>query len=586
MNSFHNRAAFLLPKKTGMGVFVSAIILFTMLISFTSGCGGGGGNGSVSAPSGLTYTSTSSVYTTSLKIADNVPEYSGTATEWTIDPELPEGLSLNRTSGVISGTPVADQMSVQYKVTAFNSAGSTAAVISIAVKDTAPSALDYAAISAVYTKGLEITENRPSYIGTVSQWSISPELPMGLVFHNDTGVISGTPENEQQAAYYTVTASNSEGSVTADISITVKDVPPSSLEYSLSASVYIKNQAIIANTPVYSGTVTSWSVAPDLPAGLTLDEATGSITGTPLYEQPAADYTVTAANSYGSASFVISITVNDAPPSVLTYSNDSAVYTINESIAENNPSVSGTVTSWSVTPGLPAGLTLNTTTGVITGIPEEVQQLKEYVITASNEYGSASAAISIIVNEQAPAGLSYIKTAAVYTKGLKIADNLPHLETGSSTSWSVTPALPAGLILNTATGAISGTPENNQALKNYTVTASNSQGEVSAVISIKVNDVAPTGLVYTPSTVTLGGWFHITRYFYLSTSITLTPSYTGTVISWSISPALPSGVTLNTSTGLISGKGVIDATRYYTITAGNSGGSVSAQILIISPAKP
>ena len=54
----------------------------------------------------------------------------------------------------------------------------------------------------------------------------------------------------------------------------------------------------------------------------------------------------------------------------------------------------------------------------------------------------------------------------------------------------------------------------------------------------------------------------------------------GAVVSWSISPSVPSGMSFDTSTGAISGTpNVISPTTTYTVTATNSGGSDTTTIL-------
>jgi hypothetical protein len=68
----------------------------------------------------------------------------------------------------------------------------------------------------------------------------------------------------------------------------------------------------VASTPLnptVTGTVTSYGVSPALPAGLTLNTSTGQITGTPSAESAAANYVITAANSGGSTTFSLAITV-------------------------------------------------------------------------------------------------------------------------------------------------------------------------------------------------------------------------------------------------------------------------------------
>ena len=119
---------------------------------------------------------------------------------------------------------------------------------------------------------------------------------------------------------YTVTATNTGGSATATISITVNDAPPSGVAYSGSPFTLTKGVAMTTATPsVSGGTVTSWSVSPSLPAGLSLDTSTGAISGTPTAITSAANYTVTATNGGGSNSTVVSIVVNDVAPSSITY---------------------------------------------------------------------------------------------------------------------------------------------------------------------------------------------------------------------------------------------------------------------------
>jgi hypothetical protein len=114
-------------------------------------------------------------------------------------------------------------------------------------------------------------------------------------------------------AIYTVTATNSDGSATASVSITVNDVPPSALTYSGNPVTYTQGTAITSNSPTsIGGAVVSYAVSPALPAGLTLDSSTGVINGTPSAVTPTASYTITATNSGGSTTASLSIAVVSA----------------------------------------------------------------------------------------------------------------------------------------------------------------------------------------------------------------------------------------------------------------------------------
>lgn len=77
---------------------------------------------------------------------------------------------------------------------------------------------------------------------------------------------------------------------------------------------------------------------------------------------------------------------------------------------------------------------------------------------------------------KAPLALSYTASSAVYTKGVAIAPNSPQSSGGAVTSYSASPALPAGLVISARTGIVSGTPAVLAATSSYTVTAFDSAG--------------------------------------------------------------------------------------------------------------
>ena len=179
-------------------------------------------------------------------------------------------------------------------------------------------------------------------------------------------------------------------------------VAPSGLTYNTNPAIYTKGVAIAPNTPSSGGgTVVSYSISPALPAGLSLSPSAGSISGTPSSVSAIASYTVTATNSGGTASVILTLTVNDnvVAPSGLTYSTNPAIYVKDTAIAPNTPSSSGgAVVTYVVSPSLPAGLSLNTSTGIIMGMPTAVSALAGSTVTATNSAGSTSVILTITVN--------------------------------------------------------------------------------------------------------------------------------------------------------------------------------------------
>ena len=74
---------------------------------------------------------------------------------------------------------------------------------------------------------------------------------------------------------------------------------------------------------------------------------------------------------------------------------------------------------------------------------------------------------------------------------------------GTVVSWAVSPSLPAGLVLDTSTGEISGTPTAVTSSATYTVTATNTGGDATTTVTIVVNDVIPSSVSYSDSPFTL-----------------------------------------------------------------------------------
>jgi 6-phosphogluconolactonase len=89
---------------------------------------------------------------------------------------------------------------------------------------------------------------------------------------------------------------------------------PSGLSYPKAPTIVV-GQAIPPLSPTVTGTVSAYSVSPDLPAGLSLNASTGVISGTPTTVTSAASYVVTARNSGGQSNFSLTLAVQTLPPS-------------------------------------------------------------------------------------------------------------------------------------------------------------------------------------------------------------------------------------------------------------------------------
>jgi hypothetical protein len=297
-----------------------------------------------------------------------------------------------------------------------------------------------------------------------------------------TGQISGTPTTPSAATNYEISASNSGGSSTFTLNIMVNLAAPTSLSYP-SPETYMVGVAISPLGPTVTSRVSNYSVSPSLPAGLSINAATGVISGTPASVTAGALYTITARNASGSTSFSISIQVVEVPPSGLSYSSPQT-YKTGVPITPINPTVQGHVTAYSVSPSLPAGLSLDPNTGQISGTPTLPQASSSYLISATNTGGQATFALTITVLLSPPSGLAY-PTPIMFQVHAPIVAVTPSVQ-GVIASYSVTPALPPGVLLDPVSGTISGTPTTAQASAVYKITAQNAAGSASANVSIAI----------------------------------------------------------------------------------------------------
>ncbi len=341
-------------------------------------------------------------------------------------------------------------------------------------------------------------------------YSVS-DLPAGLAFDAATRTISGTPAevSEQTVVEVTYTATDEAGATAAlTFSITV-NLPLSfgDSEAPEATSLAFADGASVADVMSTAGTAItsvelpaaaggtgdiSYSVS-DLPAGLAFDAATRTISGTPaeVSEQTVVEVTYTATDGAGAtAALTFSITVNlplsfgdsEAPEATsLAFADGASVAdvmsTAGTAIASVKlPAAAGGTgdISYSVS-DLPAGLAFDETTQTISGTPAEVseQTVVEVTYTATDEAG-ATAALTFSITVNLPLSFGgfagkVIPTAShdgaeirafVVGVGQRVEDLVLPAGTGGTAphTYSLSPALPAGLSFDAVTRTISGTP--------------------------------------------------------------------------------------------------------------------------------
>jgi hypothetical protein len=464
-------------------------------------------------------------------------------------------------------------MTVTYTAPAGVTAAATASVEATPVKNTlfvaateiilAPSpviatnSLPNGTVGIAYSDQLTSTGGASPLVWALSNGT----LPTGLSL-SASGLISGTP---------TII-----GSSTFTVQITDSATTPRTYSETLTLIVIAPMLTIttatipngVVGTPI-SDQLTliggiapyTWSVASGtLPMGVTLS-STGLLSGTPA---TSAIYTFTA-----------QVTDTEPTPQIATKPFTFTVYNAlkittttlpNGSLKDPYPATTlqytgGTPSvTWTVS-GLPAGLSYSAATNTITGTPTAVgtSTVNLTLIDSSTPKQTATATLSLTV---------VLSTLAITTTSLPQGTiGAPYSATLQSSggnppvTWAVT-GLPGGLSYSASTGVISGTPTT---ANTYPITATatdTTPASVTANLSIAIVALAP--LTLTTTTISAGN---------IDTAYSTTFAATGGAVpySWSVTNgALPQGLSLATSTGILSGIPLAAGSYNFTVQVADS----------------
>ncbi len=494
---------------------------------------------------------------------------------------LPAGITVHAATGLISGT-LTYASAGSYPVTVSVSDGTTSAaqtftwtVTNVNQPPTLTDVPDRTdpenTVVAISLAGADLDA------GTTLTYSASP-LPTGLTVHAATGAISGTL-TYASAGTYSVTLSVSDGTASAaqTFTWTVTNVnqPPTLTDVPDRTDPENTVIAIaLAGADLDAGTTLTYSAGP-LPAGITVNAATGAISGTLTYAS-AGSYPVTVSVSDGTASaaqtFTWTVSNVNQPPTLTDVPDrtdpENAAVAISLAGADLD---AGTTLTYSASP-LPAGITMNATTGLIEGTLTYTGA-GVHTITVSVSDGTASADHTFawtVTNVNQPPTLTDVPDRTdpentVVAIALAGAD----LDAGTTLTYSASP-LPAGITVNAATGAISGTLTYASA-GSYPVTVSVSDGAASAAQTFTwtvTNVNQPPTLTDVPDRTD-------PENAAVAISLAGADLDAGTTLTYSASP-LPAGITMNATTGLIEGTLTYASAGTYTVTLSVSDGTASA----------
>jgi Putative Ig domain. len=401
-----------------------------------------------------------SPYNQTLKATGGFPPYT-----WSINVDIgqaPPWLSLSP-GGTLSGTPsgatgtytFAVDLIDQQRQTTSKNFSLTVQPPPLAITSTSP--LPNGTVNANYSYTLTASGGTPPY-----SWGLIGSLPAGLNL-SPGGQITGTPTTAGTSQFTIVLSDSAKAGARAQFSLTIQPAvlsitTTSPLPIGVVGASYSATLAAAGGVSPYT-----WTASPgSLPPGLTL-ASNGSLTGTPAtagvftFAVQVADNPPQGVPSQ-TATKTFSLRIVQ-PVSVTTSSPINATLNASLTVVMTATGGVGLPYVWSVAAGsqLPPGFMLDTISGFLSGTPTTLGTFNFTVQATDNAGGVATKALVMIVQ----AGLAITTASPAPNAAVGMSYALTFAATGGypPLTWTVdSGTLPAGLSLDPATGALTGTP--------------------------------------------------------------------------------------------------------------------------------
>ena len=475
---------------------------------------------------------------------------------------VPAGTAINSGSGTVSGTPTtAGAFSYTVRVVDTNGGSQTTSTISGTISPQlaiTPTASTFTEVGVSYSQTNAASGGNGTYTYSIA----SGAVPAGTAINSGSGTVSGTPTTAGAFSYTVrVVDTNGGSQTTSTISGTISPqlaITPTASTFTEVGVSYSQTNAASGGNGAYTYSIASGAV----PAGTTISSVTGTVSGTPT-TAGAFSYTVRVVDTNGGSQTTSTISGTISPqlaitPTASTFTEVGVSYSQTNAASGGNGAYTYSIASGAV----PAGTTISSVTGTVSGTPTTAGAFSYTVRVVDTNGGSqTTSTISGTISPQ----LAITPTASTFTEvGVSYSQtNAASGGNGAYTYSIASGAVPAGTTISSVTGTVSGTPTTAGAFS-YTVRVVDTNGGSQTTSTISGTISPQLAITPTASTFTEVG---------VSYSQTNAASGGNGAYTYSIaSGAVPAGTTISSVTGTVSGTPTTAGAFSYTVRVVDTNG--------------
>ena len=343
---------------------------------------------------------------------------------YSLTPELPEGLRFDLSTRILNGTPTEAMARTSFTYAATDANGD---------QDTLNFSMEVYSV-VEFTASIEdqsyprmhpiIPLIFPEAFGgyTPIIYSLTPALPEGLRFDSSTRTLSGIPTEVIPPTSFTYTATDANGDqgtlnfsmeIYAEVKFVAR-VEDQTYPRTYPIPPLILSEASGRHAPIM------YSLAPELPTGLSLDLSTRTLSGTPTEVTPPTAFTYTATDANGDQD-TLSFSMEVYSAIEFTTRIEDQSYPRTHPIPPLIlPEVSGgyALITYSLAPAPPEGVRFDSSTRTLSGIPTEVTPSTPFIYKATDAnhfQDSLTFTIEVyspVSNEQQPLPVEFVVHAS------------------------------------------------------------------------------------------------------------------------------------------------------------------------------